>query len=72
MLNWFEALKRVSILENLEESYELKQFIGLGSSAVVRIGKRIGEQNTAFAIKSFPKKNYTNKVYSFVDVFSIS
>jgi len=68
MLNWFKALKRVSILENIKESYELKQFIGLGGSAMVRIGKRINEEDIAYAIKSFPKKNYTDKVYSFVSV----
>lgn len=66
MQRWYEALKRVAILENLEETYELKQFIGSGSSAIVSIGKKIGDPEKAYAVKSFPKKNYTEKVYSFV------
>eukprot|EP00826_Nyctotherus_ovalis_P038134 TRINITY_DN3557_c0_g1_i2.p2 TRINITY_DN3557_c0_g1~~TRINITY_DN3557_c0_g1_i2.p2 ORF type:complete len:218 (+),score=33.85 TRINITY_DN3557_c0_g1_i2:60-713(+) len=66
MQKWYEAFKRVAVLENLEETYELKQFIGSGSSAIVSIGKKIGDSEQTYAVKSFPKKNYTEKVYSFV------
>jgi hypothetical protein len=69
MQRWFDALKRIAILENLEGSYELKQFIGSGSSAVVRIGTCIDNPTEQYAIKSFPKRNYIDKVYSFVSIF---
>jgi len=69
MQRWFDALKRIAILKNLEERYDLKQFIGSGSSAIVRIGTCINNPSENYAIKSLPKENYIDKVYSFVSYF---
>eukprot|EP00826_Nyctotherus_ovalis_P015343 TRINITY_DN14351_c0_g1_i1.p2 TRINITY_DN14351_c0_g1~~TRINITY_DN14351_c0_g1_i1.p2 ORF type:complete len:207 (-),score=34.90 TRINITY_DN14351_c0_g1_i1:1332-1952(-) len=66
MERWFGALKRVSVLENIEGSYELRQYVGSGSSAVVKIGREVGGSGKTYAVKSFQKRNYTERIYSFV------
>jgi hypothetical protein len=61
-LKWFEKLKKVAVLEDLEKSYLLKETIDAGSSAVVRKAEKLTETSTEYAVKSIPKTLFTEKV----------
>lgn len=66
MLRWFEQLKKVAVLEELGRSYVLKETIGTGSSAVVRIAERVSDPSAEFAVKSIHKTLFTEKGFSLV------
>lgn len=67
MLKWFECFKSVAVLENIKNHYQLKEVIGSGSSATVRIGTKTDtSESQEFAVKTIPKVNYTEKKHSLV------
>eukprot|EP00826_Nyctotherus_ovalis_P065976 TRINITY_DN9722_c0_g1_i1.p2 TRINITY_DN9722_c0_g1~~TRINITY_DN9722_c0_g1_i1.p2 ORF type:complete len:200 (-),score=25.81 TRINITY_DN9722_c0_g1_i1:1299-1898(-) len=69
MWRWFEQLRKVAVLEEIGKSYVLKETIGTGSSAVVRIAERVSDPSAKFAVKSIHKTLFTEKGFSLVLFF---
>ena len=65
---FLKNLKKISILENINNNYIIKNIISSGGSGIVRVGYKL-KTSEEFAIKSIPKTNFTEKNHSFVFFF---